>query len=121
MRLCVGRMRAKGSSGNLRRPFGAICLLVSCALGLAALWPALVEEGPAEDGAPELRGGGASVSCSGAADASGAHRGALPRLPGGALRRVGVRWLCPDVAAFGVLKDEDAALFIEYDGYHGHY
>ena len=33
----------------------------------------------------------------------------------------GVRWLCPDVAAFGVLKDEDAALFIEYDGYHGHY
>ncbi|CAE7241181.1 MTERF4 [Symbiodinium sp. CCMP2592] len=33
----------------------------------------------------------------------------------------GVRWLCPDVTLFGVLKDEDAALFIEYDGYHGHY
>ncbi|CAE7430096.1 unnamed protein product [Symbiodinium sp. KB8] len=33
----------------------------------------------------------------------------------------GSRWLCPDITAFGVLKQEDAALFVEYDGYHGHY
>ena len=33
----------------------------------------------------------------------------------------GSRWLCPDITAFGVLKDEDAALFVEYDGYPRHY
>ena len=33
----------------------------------------------------------------------------------------GSRWLCPDITAFGVLKQEDAALFVEYDGYHRHY
>ena len=59
------------------------------------LWPALVEAGEAADGAPELRGGGAVVSFGGAADARGAHRGALPRLPGGALRRVGIALAVP--------------------------
>jgi len=33
----------------------------------------------------------------------------------------GSRWLCPDITAFGVLKDEDAALFVEYDGHPRHY
>ena len=33
----------------------------------------------------------------------------------------GSRWLCPDITALGVLKDEDAALFLEYDGYPRHY
>ena len=28
--------------------------------------------------------------------------------------------LCPDFAAYGVLKATDAALFIEYDGYYRH-
>ena len=32
----------------------------------------------------------------------------------------GSRWLCPDIAAFGVLKQKDAALFVEYDGYYWH-
>ena len=32
----------------------------------------------------------------------------------------GSRWLCPDIAAFGVLKQKDAALFVEYDGCHWH-
>ncbi|CAE7201800.1 MTERF6 [Symbiodinium sp. CCMP2456] len=31
------------------------------------------------------------------------------------------RWLCPDITAFGVLKDQDAALFVEYDGHPRHY
>ena len=30
------------------------------------------------------------------------------------------RWLSPGIAAFGVLEDEGAALFVEYDGSHGH-
>ena len=30
------------------------------------------------------------------------------------------RWLSPGIAAFGVLEDEGAALFIEYDGSDGH-
>ena len=30
------------------------------------------------------------------------------------------RWLSPDLTAFGVLKDEHAALFIEYDGFFRH-
>ncbi|CAE7493517.1 MTERF5 [Symbiodinium sp. CCMP2456] len=33
----------------------------------------------------------------------------------------GSRWLCPDITAYGVLKAEDAALFVEYDGYYRHY
>ncbi|OLP86903.1 mTERF domain-containing protein 1, mitochondrial [Symbiodinium microadriaticum] len=33
----------------------------------------------------------------------------------------GSRWLCPDITAFGVLKEEDAALFVEYDGHPRHY
>ena len=33
----------------------------------------------------------------------------------------GSRWLCPDIAAYGVLKEKDAALFVEYDGHYGHY
>ena len=33
----------------------------------------------------------------------------------------GSRWLCPDITAYGVLKEEDAALFVEYDGYYRHY
>ena len=32
----------------------------------------------------------------------------------------GSRWLCPDIAAFRVLKQKDAALFVEYDGCHWH-
>ena len=32
----------------------------------------------------------------------------------------GSRWLCPDITAFGVLKQEDAALFVEYDGCYWH-
>ncbi|OLP86905.1 mTERF domain-containing protein 1, mitochondrial [Symbiodinium microadriaticum] len=32
----------------------------------------------------------------------------------------GSRWLCPDITAFGVLKQKDAALFVEYDGCHWH-
>ena len=32
----------------------------------------------------------------------------------------GSRWLCPDIAAFGVLKEEHAAVFVEYDGYYRH-
>ncbi|CAE7336413.1 unnamed protein product [Symbiodinium sp. CCMP2456] len=32
----------------------------------------------------------------------------------------GSRWLRPDLTAFGVLKDEHAALFIEYDGFFRH-
>ncbi|CAE7271822.1 MTERF5 [Symbiodinium sp. CCMP2592] len=33
----------------------------------------------------------------------------------------GSRWLCPDITAYGVLKQEDAALFVEYDGHYRHY
>ena len=33
----------------------------------------------------------------------------------------GSRWLCPDITAFGVLKQKDAALFVEYDGHPRHY
>eukprot|EP00439_Symbiodinium_sp_Y106_P014479 s8097_g2.t1 len=29
-------------------------------------------------------------------------------------------WLCPDISAFGVLKEEGAALFVEYDGCFRH-
>ena len=32
----------------------------------------------------------------------------------------GSRWLCPDITTFGVLKEPDAALFVEYDGCHWH-
>ena len=32
----------------------------------------------------------------------------------------GSRWLCPDITAFGVLKEEHAAVFVEYDGYYRH-
>ena len=35
-------------------------------------------------------------------------------------RKWGSQWLCPDIAALGVLKEEHAALFIEYDGYYLH-
>eukprot|EP00439_Symbiodinium_sp_Y106_P044910 s940_g5.t1 len=35
-------------------------------------------------------------------------------------KKWGSRWLCPDITAMGVLKDENAALFIEYDGYYLH-
>ncbi|CAE7814123.1 unnamed protein product [Symbiodinium sp. CCMP2592] len=53
----------------------------------------------------------------------------LPREPIGELFRDfpvkksevwGKPWLCPDISAFGVLKVEEAALFIEYDGCFRH-
>ncbi|CAE7785727.1 MTERFD1 [Symbiodinium sp. CCMP2456] len=30
------------------------------------------------------------------------------------------RWLCPDISAFGVLREQEAALFVEYDGCFRH-
>eukprot|EP00439_Symbiodinium_sp_Y106_P039627 s8097_g4.t2 len=62
---------------------------------LGGLWSTLVEEGPAEDGAPKLRGGGASFSCGGAVDARGGHRRMLPGLPRGALPSLGVTLVVP--------------------------
>ena len=54
----------------------------------------------------------------------------LPREPIGELFRDfpvkksevwGKPWLCPDISVFGVLKVEEAALFIEYDGFFRHF
>ena len=50
----------------------------------------LVEDGPTEDGAPELRGGGAAVPSGRAPDATAAHRRALPGLPGEQIGGVGI-------------------------------
>ena len=33
----------------------------------------------------------------------------------------GARWLCPDIAVYGVLRQPSAILFIEYDGHPRHY
>ena len=60
--------------------------------GISYAWPlglraAVVEEGPSEENAPQLCGGGAAVQAGGAADAAAANRQAFSGLPGKALAR----------------------------------
>ena len=115
-------LRGKGRPRISWRCFGAASWLLGCfALGLAACGP------------PWWRKGRPRTVHRSYAEVELLSRLAELLMPGEAIgecfrdfpvepsKAWGSRRLCPDVTAFGVLKDEDAALFIEYDGYHGHY
>ncbi|CAE7201793.1 MTERF5 [Symbiodinium sp. CCMP2456] len=114
--------RGKGSRGISWRYFRAASWLLGCfALGLAACGPVWWRKGRPRT----MHRSYAEVEL-----LSRMAELLMPGEPIGELFRDfpvepsdswGSRWLCPGITAFGMLKDEDAALFVEYDGHPRHY
>ena len=113
-------MCVKCGSGNRWERFGAICWLLGC-FSLAACGPHWWRKGRRRTihrsyAEAELLSRLAELLMPGEPIGELFHD--FPVEPSDAW---GSRWLCPDITAFGVLRDEDAALFVEYDGHPRHY